>query len=170
MHFSHMHTHIHTHQIKSIQCCKSLWNLDVVKDYSKNYFPTNQVAAGCVSRFSSGWRSGTLPPPPHLVRSPLLLGLHLGQEATAHHLQARVPPASLRAPPAVRTLPGFVDGVGRPQLLGAVGAAAVVGGLRAAGGVPAKTKRKENQSCVQHRPLLPLYSHYMGAMPFCCGV
>lgn len=69
--------------------------------------------------------------------SPLLLGLHLCEEAAAHHLHPLVPPASLRAAPAVRTLPGLVHGVWRPQLIRAVGAAAVVCWLGAAGGVSA---------------------------------
>ena len=77
------------------------------------------------------------PPSPHLVGSPLLLGLHLGQQATAHHLHPGVAPPPQRAGPAVGPpLPGLVHGVGGAQLLRAVRAAAVVRVLGAGVGVP----------------------------------
>lgn len=73
----------------------------------------------------------------HLVCSPLLLGFHFSQEAAAHHLHPRVPPATLRTAPAIWALPGLVYGVRRPRLLWAVWAAAVVCGLWAAGSISA---------------------------------
>lgn len=73
----------------------------------------------------------------HLVCSPLLLGFHFSQEAAAHHLHPRIPPATLRTAPAIWALPGLVYGVWRPRLLWAVGAAAVVCGLWAAGSISA---------------------------------
>lgn len=75
--------------------------------------------------------------PTHLVCSPLLLGFHFSQEAAAHHLHPRVPPATLRTAPAIWTLPGLVYRVWRPRLLRAVGAAATVCVLWAARSVSA---------------------------------
>lgn len=72
----------------------------------------------------------------HLVCPLFMFSLHLCQEATSHHLHPSVPLPALRTSPAVWTLPGFIDGVWSPQLLGSVRAAAVVCGLWAGGGVP----------------------------------
>ena len=96
---------------------------------------TEQWACPCAE--SGGPPLPNTSPRPHLVGSPLLLGLHLRQQAAAHHLHPGVAPAPQGAGPAVRPpLPGLVHGVGGAQLLGAVRAAAVVRVLGAGGGVP----------------------------------
>lgn len=159
---------VNPYQQGALQDCKPRYSIGTMPfSHTGTYRTTFKLKACNVAKqcpHQSGGSRFTSPvSPPHLVRSPLLLGLHLGQEATAHHLQARVPPASLRAPPAVRGLPGLVDGVGRPQLLRAVGAAAVVDGLRAAGGVPAGATRKgESELCPTSPPTVTImYSHYI---------
>lgn len=86
-------------------------------------------------RISFSWNDTS-----YLMCSPLLLGLHFRQEPTAHHLHARVPPASLGTPSSVRALPRLVYWVGGPQLLWTFRAAAVVCGLWTGGWISAGWK------------------------------